>query len=200
MTADTPEDGSPPSVTTHLEVMLDGDPAAAQFLWSRYFPKMVEHARGHLRGLQRAMSDEEDIALLAFQNFYEAATAGRVPDLNDRNDLWRALMVFTFAKAVELRRYEGRQKRGGGNTPAGGDHLLAAVAGPEADPAFAAMVGEQCRHLLGQLPDPQSRRIAVLKMEGRTNEEIAAALGVSARTVRRQLALIRKTWEDQTPS
>jgi hypothetical protein len=38
--------------------------------------------------------------------------------------------------------------------------------------------------------------LALLKLEGYTNEEVAGRLACSVRTVKRRLALIRRTWED----
>jgi DNA-directed RNA polymerase specialized sigma24 family protein len=38
--------------------------------------------------------------------------------------------------------------------------------------------------------------VAIKKMEGRTNEEIAGLLGVVPRTVERKLRLIRELWEN----
>ena len=48
-------------------------------------------------------------------------------------------------------------------------------------------------HLL-ELLDGDMRHIALLKLEGYTNEEIAAAMGCSLPTVERRLRLIRKAW------
>jgi DNA-directed RNA polymerase specialized sigma24 family protein len=48
--------------------------------------------------------------------------------------------------------------------------------------------------LLEQLGDDVLRSIAVWKMEGLTNQEIAARLGCAVPTVERRLRLIRKTW------
>ena len=40
------------------------------------------------------------------------------------------------------------------------------------------------------------RQLAVWKMEGYTNQQIADLLGCSLATVERKLALIRATWKD----
>ena len=61
-------------------------------------------------------------------------------------------------------------------------------------PEFAAMVAEECRHRLDGLRDETLRRVALLKMEGYTNEEVADRLGCGLRTVVRKLELIRKAW------
>ena len=67
--------------------------------------------------------------------------------------------------------------------------------GHEPTPEFAAQVAEEYQRLISQLGDEQQRAIAVWKMEGHTNEEIAARLGIALATVERRLRLIRKTWE-----
>jgi DNA-directed RNA polymerase specialized sigma24 family protein len=69
------------------------------------------------------------------------------------------------------------------------------VEGKEPDPAFAAQVAEECQRLLGLLADDGLRTIALKKMEGFTNEEIAAAMPCSLATVERRLRLIRHEWE-----
>src|SRR5262245_35266235 len=102
------------SVTRWLEKAQAGDNEAAQQLWQRYFGRLVGLARARLRGLARSLADEEDVALSAFDSFYRGVERGRFPQLNDRDDLWRLLVVITARKAANLIRDESRQKRGGG--------------------------------------------------------------------------------------
>jgi DNA-directed RNA polymerase specialized sigma24 family protein len=59
------------------------------------------------------------------------------------------------------------------------------------------MMAEQCRRLLDGLPDEQLRALALAKLEGHTNEEIARQLSVSLRTVERRLRLIRDEWKQE---
>jgi DNA-directed RNA polymerase specialized sigma24 family protein len=49
-----------------------------------------------------------------------------------------------------------------------------------------------------ELLDPDLQQIALLKLEGRTNEEIAALISRSLPTVERRLKLIRDKWH-RTP-
>src|SRR5262249_37746094 len=102
--------------------------------------------------------------------------------------------------AADLAEHERSQKRGGGtvvSAPAlpGSDAVFAGLSSREPDPAFAAEVAETCRTLLDALGDDSRRAIAVAKMEGQTNEEIAARLGKSLPTVERKLHGIRSIWE-----
>ena len=195
------------SVTHWLGQLRAGDPTAAQPLWERYFRRLVGLAREKLRGLPRRAADEEDVALSAFDSFCRGAEAGRFPQLQDRDNLWHLLVALTVRKAVDLRRHETRQKRGGGGVldeaaladlPAGaGEMDLEQVLGPEPTPEFAAQMAEECQRLLDCLDDATLRAVALAKMEGYTNEEIAARLGCAPRTVARKLEVIRKLWGEE---
>jgi DNA-directed RNA polymerase specialized sigma24 family protein len=184
------------SATRWLGPLQAGDPAAVQQLWERYFRRLVGLARKKLRGAPRRAVDEEDVALSAFDSFCRAAEHGRFPQLLDREDLWRLLVVLTARKAAHLRRDQDRQKRGGGRPPADDeDSVLGQVLSREPDPAFAAQVAEACRELLGRLGDEELVAVARWRMEGYTVEEVAARLGYAPRSVKRKLHLIRRAWE-----
>jgi DNA-directed RNA polymerase specialized sigma24 family protein len=194
------------SVTRWLGELKAGDPAAAQRLWARYFTDLARLARARLRKAPRAAEDEEDVALSAFDSFCTAAARGRFPRLDDRDDLWRVLVTLTERKASNLLRRQRRLKRGGGRVAPEAD-----VAGPEGDlldhlagtaptPEFAALVAEEYRRRLAALADAALRRVAVLKMEGYSNEEIAGRTGLGLRSVVRKLDLIRRTWLGEAPS
>ena len=194
------------SVTQWIDGLRARDEAAAREIWRRYFESLVRFARSKLQSKAKGASDEEDVALSAFDSFYAGMAHGRFPDLADRDDLWRLLVTIAGRKASDLGRWEARQKRGGGrvrhesalipNTVLGEDGL-AQVVGAEPSPEFAAIVVEECARRLQGLPDESLRQVARLKMEGYHNEEIAAQLGCGLRTVARKLEVIRKAWLDE---
>src|SRR5262245_23340226 len=151
------------SVTHWIGRLRAGDQAAAQPLWERYFRQLVGLARKRLQGTPRRAADEEDAALSAFDSVCRGIERLRFPQLVDRDDLWRLLVVITARKALAQVRHETWQKRGGGKVQAGaeGDEdALAQVLGPEPSPAFAAQVAEECGRLLDLLADPELRSIA----------------------------------------
>jgi RNA polymerase sigma factor (sigma-70 family) len=196
------------SVTHWMRLLPSGDPAAAQQLWERYFQDLVRLARQRLGATLRRAADEEDVALSAFDSFCRAAAGGRFPQLHDRNDLWQVLVVVTTRKAIDLVHHERRQKRGGGRVldeaayrgPPGSPAEppgLGQIIGREPTPAFAAEVAEELERLLAGLADAQLRSIALLKLEGYTDEEIGVQLGCALRTVQRRLRLIRDTWAQE---
>jgi DNA-directed RNA polymerase specialized sigma24 family protein len=182
-------------VTLWLGQLQAGDPAAARPLWDTYFHRLVGLARARLRTAPRRAADEEDVALSAFDSFCRNAEAGRFPDLNDRDGLWRLLAAFTLRKATHHVRDAARLKRGGGAAAESGSGVLGEVFGREPDPVLAAEVAEECDRLLAALGDPELRRVALLRMDGHSVEEVAAAVGCAPRSVKRKLHLIRAIWE-----
>ena len=191
------------SVTVWLEQLKAGDPTAAGPLWGVYFARLVALARHRLGSAPRAAADEEDVALAAFDSFCRAAAAGRFPRLEDRDDLWQVLFMVTARKAAGLVRHEGRDKRGGGAVvhasaagvvDASDEGILASIASSGPSPEEVAMVAEEFERLLGVLSE-NLRSVAILKMEGHTNAEIAKRIGRSVATVERKLADIRRLWE-----
>jgi RNA polymerase sigma factor (sigma-70 family) len=194
------------SVTVWIGALKAGDHAAAQRLWERYFRQLVRLARARFGGARRRARGEEDAALSAFDSFCRGAAQGRFPQLRDRDNLWPLLVVITARKVIDARNHEARAKRGGGKVRGesawldafdcsdrdGGINL---VIGDEPTPAFAAEVAEWMQRLLNALDSEELRAVAVWKMEGCSNEEVAAKLGCSCRTIERKLKLIRKLWE-----
>jgi len=163
-------------------------------------------ARRKLGGTARRAADEEDIALEAFRVLCHGATEGRFEQLADRDDLWRLMVAITAKEAVTQMRREGRLKRGGGQVrgesifggagnviPQGFDQILVAQPTPE----FLVMLKEQHDRLLGGLRDHKVRQVAIHRMEGYSNEEIAERLEISLRSVERKLKLIRDEWSQE---
>src|SRR6516225_6468212 len=103
------------SVTRWIGLLQAGDLSAAQPLWERYFQQLVRLAHKKLHGAPRRAAGEEDVALSAFASFCRAAANQRLPQLADRDSLWRVLVVLTARKARHLVRDECREKRGGGH-------------------------------------------------------------------------------------
>jgi DNA-directed RNA polymerase specialized sigma24 family protein len=191
-------------VTRWLAELKQKEPEAARHLWERYYRRLVGLARARLRGLPRRAADEEDVALSAFDSFCRGAEQGRFPRLEDRDDLWQVLVMITARKAADLRQKEGRQKRGGGKVRGESALLvpgaeegggMAQVVGGEPTPEFACAAGEECRRLLEQLPDEALRALALGKLEGYSNAELAKRLGWSLAKVERKLARIRHIWK-----
>lgn len=184
-------------ITVWLKGLAQGDGLASQRIWERYCHQLIDLARKKLGQAGRRVADEEDVALSAFNSFCQGAAAGRFPRLDDRHDLWRLLVTITARKAMRQIRDAHRQKRGGAAVR--GESALHAgigqVLGREPTPELAAQMAEQTQHLFDLLDDDPLRLVALLKLEGYTNEEIARSMDCSLRTVKRRLANIRRQWE-----
>lgn len=191
----------PGSITALIRQLQDGESVAASGLWERYYEKLIYLARQKLRSSPRRVADEEDIVVTAFEAFLRGVEAKRFPRLDDRSDLWHVLVMLTARKAANQLKHDRRQKRGEGQIR-GESVFMAAddqrgidqVAGAEPSPEFAGHLTDECRQLLDMLEDDTLRAVAIAKMEGYTNDEIAERLQVQTRTIQRKLRIIRELW------
>jgi RNA polymerase sigma factor (sigma-70 family) len=196
------------TVTHWIDRLKAGDVGAASRLWERYFQDMVRLARMKLGDSPRVAADEEDVAISAFKSLCLRAARGQFPELVDRDDLWQLLVTITIRKAINQRKHQARDKRGGGRVRIEADRIgvggppgraeagLEWLAGQELSPEIVAMMDEELRRLFDLLADETLRRIARLRMEGYSAAEIAAQLGCNRRTVARKLELIRARWAE----
>jgi DNA-directed RNA polymerase specialized sigma24 family protein len=191
------------SITRLIGHLKDGDREASQQLWDAYFGRLVRLAQSRLRGAARHGADEEDVVVSVFESFFRRTEQGRFPQLQDRDDLWKLLFVLTVRKAINHVHHETRQSRGGGRIRSLTDledlsaRELMCI---EPSPDFAAQMTEECQNLLDRLGDPTLRVVAVWKMEGYTNREIANRLDCVEQTVERKLRSIRRIWSNEGSS
>jgi DNA-directed RNA polymerase specialized sigma24 family protein len=198
------------SITHWLTQLQAGDADAATRLWEHYSEHMTNLARKRLAGTSQRMADDEDVASSAFCSFCAGVQANRFPNLEDRDSLWRLLVVITARKAIDLVEYNRRPKHGGGRLKGESAFLSAdgpdnpggidEVAGREQPPEFAAQVNDELERLLAILSEPELKQIARWKLENYANEEIATKLDCALRTIERKLQRIRDLWKHEVPS
>ncbi len=187
------------SVTRWIERLRQDDGRAAAVLWERFLERMLAVARQRLGRTARRVADEEDVVVVAFERFLHGVREGRFPRLNDRDDLWAILFTITDRLATRQVRDQLRERRGGGAVR--GDSALHHVndeavepADPAPTPAEAVALSDSLARLLAALDDDRLRQIALARMEGYSNAEIARQIGRTEVTVERALRLIRATW------
>jgi DNA-directed RNA polymerase specialized sigma24 family protein len=61
-------------------------------------------------------------------------------------------------------------------------------------PLMLTVIEEEGQRLLAALTDPRLRQIALWRLEGYTNDEIAVKLELTTRSVERKLQRIRDIW------
>src|SRR5262245_14901806 len=185
------------SIIRCIDMLKGGDHEAAERLWATDIRRVVGLARARIGAAPRRAADEEDVALSAFDSFCRRAERGQFARLSDRDDLWQVLVVITERKAIDLMRREGRKSRGEGKVLSFSDASGPAsceLFDPGPSPEFAAQTAEEFRRLLGLLGDDSLREVALRKMEGYTNRQIADRLGCIEQTVERKLRSIRQIW------
>jgi RNA polymerase sigma factor (sigma-70 family) len=185
------------SVTRWIERLKADDPRAATALWERFIARMLGIARQRLGNASRRVADEEDVVVVAFEQFHRGLRQGRFPRLNDRDDLWAILFTLTDRHAVRQRRDLGRAKRGEHNVRGSSALGVGDLIDNAPTPAEALLLGESMTLLFDALGDDSLRQIALARMEGWSNAEIGKQIGRSEPTVERRLRLIRAIWKDQ---
>jgi len=185
-----PTDGS---VTVLVKLLAGGDAEAARPLWDRFFARMVRLARTRLCFEVVIHGEEEDVALSAFDHFCRGAAKNGFRQMENRDDLWKILHMLTSRKARDHFRHATRQKRGRPTVPLDDD-----VASAFTDPVADAIFDEELKILFDSLDDSELTEVALLKINGHTNEEIARLQNCTVRTVGRRLLLIRSIWKSTT--
>ena len=185
------------SVTQFFHQMCVGNQEALRTLWGRFFPRLLGLARKTLSYRPERFPDAEDAVQSAFVSLWKGAEAGKFVAL-DRDDLWNLLAVITVRKVRRRLARDMALKRGGGKVLNEADlrdnefrleDELAQIPTQELD--------LECEEMLLQL-DEELRTIAVTRMMGYTNSEIAEILECTERTVEWKLQRIRTIWQSLT--
>ena len=197
---------SPGSVTRLIEQLRSDDPAvrddAARRVWERYMPALLDLARHHLNHRLLHREDEEDVLQSMYASFCLRQRRGSF-ELFGRDDLWKLLVTVTLRKARNTARRHRQQVgdyRRECAQPASPDAdadgwVLEELDASEPTPDDAAALNEALENRLRALGDPVLRRIALRKLEGYTNKEIARELDdCTERTIERKLERIRARW------
>lgn len=176
---------------TLMQQFREGDQDAAAKLFERYVGKLVGLARRHLSSRLGRRIDAEDVVQSAFRSFFRGTREGRF-HLEPGQELWRLLAVMTVTKLKKQVEFHTAAKRDFQmeHTPLPGDVALVGRAVEEPSPADSLALVEQVERISMQLGRDQ-QRIFAMRLEGHQVEEIAAAIGISERTVRRVLDKIK---------
>jgi DNA-directed RNA polymerase specialized sigma24 family protein len=184
------------SITVWIRRLASGDQAAVEPIWKRFFRRMTGLARKQLDSAPVPRGEEEDVALSAFHQFCRAALDNRFPNIGGRRDLWHLLAALTARKAVDHYRAMAALKRKPGESEPLHENIAIARS---PDPALQAVLADEIRSLFTRLGDESLQTVAEMKLNGLSNDEIAAQLGCTVRTVHRRIGMIRDIWEGAGP-
>ena len=193
------------SVTRLIQFLRSGDAAerdlAARLIWQRYFRDLLELARNNLNKRIRRREDEEDVLQSMYKSFCLRQQRGEF-DLASRDALWKLLVTITLRKARNAAKKQMREKRDVGREQTisdqddgeSGQWVLEQMDCSGPSPAEAALLNEALERRLEVLDDAQLREIALWRLEGYTNGEIAARLDCTERSIERRMERIRSKW------
>jgi RNA polymerase sigma factor (sigma-70 family) len=179
------------SVTWLIRDVQHGRDSAVGPLLAVYFERLVQLARSRLQNVPGMANYDEDLALRSFYSVYRRLRDPERPlELTGRDDLWRLLATRTISRAIDLIRRHRPEE-------APSDQDLTQLLTREPTPEEAAEVADECRRLLDLLDEPELRQIALWKVEGYTNEEIASRMDCVPRTIERKVSRIRLLWKHE---
>jgi RNA polymerase sigma factor (sigma-70 family) len=182
---------------------------AADRIWQRYFRALLSLARRNLDRRARHRADEEDVLQSMFRSFCARQARGDF-HLADRDELWKLLVTITLRKArntVKAQRRDSRdveRERSADKTVRCGSSSSfweleqMDAAGPS--PFEAALLNEALERRLESLADFTLRQIALWRLEGYSNREIAEKLDCTERSIERKLERIRSKWSTDNDS
>ncbi len=178
-----------------IQGLRAGDERVVAEFCDRYGDALQRVADRHLAAGVRRRVGPEDVVQSAFRTFFRRARGGEF-QLADGDALWRLLCAIALTKAREQTRFHLRKKRGMDRETSlvrrpddsSAPGIDAAAHGPT--PAEAAEFADFFRQALAGLDD-EERQVAELKLQELTNDEVAARLGSSERTVRRILKRVQ---------
>lgn len=188
------------SVTFYMNQLREGNRNGTDELWQRFYSRLVRLAHNRMNAKFRRVVGEEDVATIAIAECFKSLEEGRFPELKDRDDLWARLAQITERRALNEIRRQTSQKAGGGQVLGESVFLnvndtsplgINGIPDKEPTPEYADQLGITVSEMLTGLND-QLRQIAILKMQGYTNQEISKEAKVSIATVERKLALLRE--------
>ena len=165
-------------------------------LWDRINPRVRELSRRWIAKIGTTVSfDEDDVTVSVFATFCDRLRSGQLPDLNDREGLWRLIILMTARKSNDyVKTAFARKRTHGVETPDVGLHAISELRDTQLEPSIEVMMEDQCQAMLKSLGDTVLESVVLLKLEGYSNVEIAERLQYSRRTIQRMLELVKDIW------
>ncbi len=175
-----------------LEKFREGDEQAAGKLFQRHANQLLELARQRISQRFASRVDPEDVVQSVFRTFFKRARQGEFT-LREKDDLVKLLVRITVYKTLrqiafhQQAKRDARQESGTGEVNQ--DQLLA-VMSKGATPEEAVIFLDELETFLDQ-QSPTDCKICEMRIEGYSNAEIAEALGINERRIRRLMERLR---------
>jgi RNA polymerase sigma factor (sigma-70 family) len=174
------------------------EPALAE-LWSVTCDSLLRYAQRMFNGSNGFLPDAESAVQSAFVSLWKGLKDERF-EFEDGHSLRAIMFTLVRRKVIKQMRIASRPMHGGNVTHVRIDDrsdkspvIDIPVATPS--PSLTAEAKEEVERLMDLLADRQLQQLVLLKMDRRTDQEVADHLRTSRATVARKLALIRSIWQ-----
>lgn len=193
-------DSADDEIQTLIHGLRQGDEVAIQAFVQRYGRSLERIADNNIATQMGRRFGADDVVQSVCRTFVRRAQQGEFK-LDGSEALWRLLCAITLTKVRESARYHLRQKRsiaGEANLSNRDDDSDRSEdelgAGSSPAPEALAEFSDTFEALLGELDD-EERQVIDMKLQQLENDQIAAELGCSERTVRRLLSRLQERFE-----
>ena len=171
-----------------IQGLQQGDAQIGREFWEQYGPILQRLADKHLAAWLRRRVDPDDVVQSACRTFFRHLQEGDY-QLPDGQSLLYLLCAITLNKVLKQARFHQARKRDLRREAApardrDGSPAAFEPVDPEPSPVEAAEFAEHIQRFLTSLDD-EERRLVDLKLQGRSNQEIAELLHRTDRWVRK---------------
>jgi hypothetical protein len=179
------------SVTLAFRLLRHGSDKRAEYLLCERYLERLERVASRILSPSRAIvEDGGDAANAALDDFFRRLAEGKVPDLHDREHIWRWLAKITERKALQqLRHNWNRFER----LPDGFDGVVTFKASPE----YVTHIKLTIDQLRDEVKDPLERLALYLYLKGYTVREIARSVDRTRECVYLWFRKIGLQWEER---
>ncbi len=185
---------------------------ATALLWQHYYQRLKLVVQRRIADLPKLTGEASDLTSEALQGFLCNTVRSTELDMSDMNAMWCLLKTITRRHVNDVLKARLAQKRGGQATIVSLDVVKQKSETDDAlrpalslgtmipdnslgDPGTELQFDELVDSLLERLPTDVAKQIVLMKLENRSNGDIAELLNLSIRTVQRQLQDVKKIWD-----
>lgn len=188
------------SVSNWILGARQGDPVAIEEIVSRYLARVANCAQSMLAADEQRIRDGQDIATDVLMKMASELSSGQHQQLRDRNDLW-VLLISIVNEQVVQNRNDWQQRNGVPQELTLTDYLshcdqdLELLLSKGNKYGSLQAILDRMDDLIALVKDQQSKEVALLKLQGYSNRDIGARLGLVAKTVDRKVSKIISRWK-----
>ncbi len=186
------------SVTAWIESLKQGDPTAAEAIWTRFIARVKAMAHDKIQNVPARFGDHDDLAQNVFAAVFDGIQNDRFRQIDSREDLWQILAMVTARRSADLWRKAVSSSESGESAivrpDSGANASFADIMGQVSDELLVDSIGLAGSELMQSL-EPKLQSVAMLRFKGHSNREIAEQIGRSVKTVERYMKMIREKWD-----